>query len=385
FFWPKIIWLQENEPDVVRNTGAFLNANDYLVFRLTGKKIADPLSAEKFYFEAGNGGYPRELFDYTNLSDPLFPAVQPIGSDLGPVLPDVARQIGLPEDVRVVLASYDAICAFWGSGVSKVGEACNVSGTSLSFRTLSNRPARRNNEGILSQYYAAQNVYIVGGSNNLEGGLLEWARECFYGDSYYNKVDYLYSLMQAEARKSSVGARGLVFVPYLIGERVPHWDSSARGVLFGLERFHVRSDIMRSIFESTGCITLSIIEAIERGGVPVNSIRMSGGLSRVPYACELRAHITGRPVHVLAEHETASLGAFMVVAQTAGWYQTKEELAQLTPIKHTYRPDPEIQKRYRGLYELFDEVYRNLKTTYQRRMGLVHNLCQDENQMIENL
>ncbi len=385
YLWPKILWLQEHEPEVVREASAFLNANDYLAYRFSGMTVTDPLNAEKLYFDPVTGEYPRALLDRVGLSERYFPEVQPIGTDLGPITSEAASETGLSPDTRFVLTTYDAICAFWGSGVRNVGEACSVSGTSLSCRVLSLEPAGRNEAGILSQYYSPRNAYVVGGSNNLDGGLLEWARDCFYSEGYTGRPDYLYELMQEEAAASTVGARGLVFVPYLIGERVPRWDPDARGVFFGLERYHRRSDIVRSIFESTGFLAVNMINAIESSGVSVDSIRMSGGLSRMRHACELRAHITGKPVHILAEHETAAMGAYMAVAQSVGLGRDPGELSQLVRIAETFEPDNELHEQYAGFYELFEEVYQSLESAFRSRSSLLRKLSLADGKYSQNL
>lgn len=385
YMWPKLMWLQKNHPAIMRKAVTFMNANDYLTYRLTGNAVTDPLNAEKFYYDSDRAEYPTKLMEYFSLGNELFPIVQPIGSDIGPLISKVGTELGLSPHTRVTLATYDAICAFWGTGISVEGEACNVSGTSLSFRVLSKNPARRNDSGILSQYYAPHDYYVVGGSNNLEGGILEWARNCLYVENLNSGPDYVYTLMQDEAMESSVGARGLTFVPYLIGERVPIWDPDARGVFFGIERSHRRADFIRSILESTGYMTLNIIRAIEDSGIPVNSVRMSGGVAKLPYVCKLRADITGRPVHVLAEHETAALGAFMVVNNSAGLSNGISSLAKIAQISATYQPDPERHQQYLQFRELFDDVYESLKPTFNRRTDLMQHLLPGEKSTIDNL
>ena len=159
----------------------------------------------------------------------------------------------------------------------------------------------------------------------------------------------------------------------------------ADGLQIGIERYHRRTDLVRSIFESTGYMTLSLINAIESSGVSVNSIRMSGGLATVPYACELRADITGIPVHVLAEHETAALGAFMVVSQMAGRANGLSELAEYAHIERTIKPDPQAHERYRQIYGLFGEVYTSLKSIYRRRADLMQSLKLEDRNTVENL
>ena len=155
--------------------------------------------------------------------------------------------------------------------------------------------------------------------------------------------------------------------------------------MFGLERFHRRTDIMKSIFESMGYMTLSIINAIENADVRVDNIRMSGGLSRLPYACEIRAHILGKPIHVLQEHETAALGAFMIVAKSSGLITNPTELSNLAKIKNTYQCDTSLHEKYNRLFEIFEDLYISVKQMYKRRVNILESLNLQEEQTIENL
>jgi sugar (pentulose or hexulose) kinase len=206
-----------------------------------------------------------------------------------------------------------------------------------------------------------------------------------YEEDLNSDTDYIYSLMQDEAQESRVGARGLTFIPYLIGERVPIWDSDVRGVFFGIERYHRRADFIRSILESTGYTTLGLIKAIEGSGIAVNSIRMSGGMAKLPYVCRLRANVTGRPVHVLSEHETSAMGAFMVISQATGSSEGIHDMAQIARVVETYQPDYEIHKQYLELHELFNDVYTSLTSTFRKRTALMQRLSLSEISIVENL
>ena len=216
------------------------------------------------------------------------PEVVEIGESIGNIRKDVAEIFGLTTETEVVASSYDAICSFIGSGVSEEGESSDVSGTVTVFRTLTRKKAAKQKKVYNIPYYS-ENANIIGGSNNLGGGLIEWVKQC-----YYLKDEYPYEIMEKEASESELGARGLLFLPYLLGERTPVWDDSARGVFFGLERMHTRKDMTRAVFESTGFIDLSIIDAINEAGIDVNSVRLSGGLARINLVSQIKADILGK-------------------------------------------------------------------------------------------
>lgn len=381
---PKILWLKENEPDIFNRTAKFIGANDFLIYKLSGKYATDPLNAEKCYFDQVNKAYPKVLLNVLGITKDHLPKVYPIGHMLGHLRSELMTAWGLKENVKIYLSTYDAICAFWGAGVHDDGQASNVCGTVTSFRVHSPR-ARAARYGILSQCFDKNNsMYIVGGSNNLDGGLLEWAKDVFYGDAYPSK--HIFNIMEDEASLSNQGANGLIFLPYLLGERVPFFDTTVRGMFFGLERHHKRQDLIRSIFESSGFLAMSILEAIESLGQEVTEIRLSGGLARNNLISQVRANITGKNILLVKETETTALGAFMIVAISLGWYPDFKKTAKIVKIKKTFTPDEKAHERYKNLYKLFRELYHDTNHSFAKRLNYLSQIYdQDSSHVIDNL
>ena len=222
---------------------------------------------------------------------------------------------------------------------------------------------------------------IVGGSNNLGGGLVEWVKQC-----YYQKEEYPYEVMEKEAGGSVVGAKGLIFLPYLLGERAPLWNDYARGAFFGIERMHTREDITRAVFESTGFIDMDMMSAIEKTGVDIQKVRLSGGLARVNLISQIKADIMGRDVEVLAEFETTALGAAMIVLLGMQEYSGLKAIADVfVKVRMLIKPDMETHKRYEYMYELYKDTYKALKPLYIRRRDILEKIRSDKEVKIENL
>ena len=263
---PKIYWLKKHMPDVFEKTEYFVTPNDFLIYKLTGRCVTDYFNAIKYHYDAGKKQYPVNLLKRMGIDANCLPDVKNTGEYIGDVLSDIADELGINKDTKVVISSYDAICSFIGSGVNDEGESSDVSGTVTVFRTLTRKETCKSSK-IYSMPYYNENAKIIGGSNNLGGGLIEWVKQC-----YYLNDEYPYEIMEKDAAESDIGARGLVFLPFLLGERAPIWDDNARGVFFGLERMHTRKDMTRDVFESTGFIDLSIIDAIKETGTDVSSV-----------------------------------------------------------------------------------------------------------------
>lgn len=386
FMAPKMMWLKENDPETFSRAAKFIASNDFLLYKLCGQYATDPLNAEKFYYNLESEAYPESILKYLNIEKETLPKVFPIGHCPGSLKEELKREWGFTNDVKVMLSTYDAICAFWGAGVHDYGHACNVCGTVTSFRVLSPQKCEARH-GILSQKFnnnQDEGSYIVGGSNNLDGGLLEWAKDVFYGDAYPEK--YIFNIMEDEASLSPHGAHGLVFLPYLLGERVPFFDTKVRGMFFGLERHHARKDLMRSIFESSGLLAMSIMEAIESLGVEVKHIRLSGGLSRNNLISQIRADITGRDILLIEETETTALGAFMIVAIALGIFPDFKSASSIVKIKKTFISDPVAHEKYQHLYQLFQDLYQDTNKSFLKRFDLLSKLeTEDDQFVIDNL
>lgn len=229
--------------------------------------------------------------------------------------------------------------------------------------------------------YHNEKANIVGGSNNLGGGLIEWVKQC-----YYLKDEYPYEIMEKEAAESDIGARGLIFLPYLLGERTPIWDDDARGVFLGLERMHTRKDMTRAVFESTGFIDLSIIDAIKENGTDIDNVRLSGGLARINLISQIKADILGKNVLVLSEFETTASGAAMIVLKEQGVCSSMKAAAdKFATIRMIINPNMDNHKKYMYMYELYKESYKTLKPLFKKRKEMVDKLKNDKEIQIENL
>lgn len=378
---PKILWVKENQPDVFSGSAYFLTPNDYLIYFLSGVFVTDYLNALKYFYDPVYKRYPEELLEVLQIPLNKLPKVADIGDRVGTLRKKLAEEIGINSDVQVVLTSYDAICSFIGSGVTEEGEASDVSGTVTVFRVFTRKKAQIKGNGIYDlPFYLGENR-ILGGSNNLGGGLIEWVKQC-----YYQKEEYPYEIMEKDAAESEPGARGLIFLPYLLGERTPIWDDNARGVFLGLERMHTRKDMTRAVFESTGFIDLDIIEAVNRAGVEVQSVRLSGGLARINLVSKIKADILGRDICVLSEFETTASGAAMIVLLSQGIYPDMKQVAErFAKVRMIIKPDMENHRRYMYMYGLYRDTYSTLRELFLHRKDIMQKMRNDREVQIENL
>ena len=380
FFFPKVLFLQKRKPALFKKAVHFMNAGDYLMYKLTGKIITDTLNAEKWYYDRKSKTYPSTLLKTTNLTTSNLPQVEEPGTIIGILTKEIQKEFALSPQVTVVLSTYDALCAFMGSGVTNVGEVSNVCGTVSSLRVLTTSK-NESNHSILEQHI--NDLVVAGGSNNIDGGLLEWSKQMFYGDSYPDK--YIYRIMEDEAQTSPVGSNGLIFSPYLIGERFPFNDAHVRGIFFGIERFHKRNDIVRSVFEAGSYMAYDMIQEIEKNGHKVSSIRMSGGLTKCPIACRIRADVTGKKIYVIDEIETTSLGALYFIKKANNEVKSLKEFSKNIKIKEVYTPNKKNHALYKQFFTLFKNIYTTNIALMSERKKIMNTVQVKNPFVLENL
>lgn len=385
FMFPKILWLKRNKPEVFKKAKKYISSDDFLIYKLTGKILTDTLNAEKFYYDNKKQQYPKKILNFLGLTTANLPPVVSPGTLVGELRSQLKRQLHLTRSAKVIVSTYDAICALIGSSTYQEGELNNVCGTCSSYRIFSRSIGSAKNSRLVVQNFSEEKVYIIGGSNNLEGGLLEWAKDCFYGDSFSKDDGFLYNLIQSEAEQSELGANGLTFMPYLLGERMPFLDPDVRGAFFGVERYHTRKDIIRSIFEAMSFQARLMLEEFEKNGFPISFVNMSGGLAKIPFAAQLRSDVLGLPVNVLQEIETTALGAFILCLKARKKISTVKQAKDLVKIQTQYLPNMHNQNCYSSLFVLYKKMYNQTKEIFAERKKTIVNIIHYRKKVLENL
>ena len=364
---PKVAWIREHEPAIFERARWFATPNDYLVQQLTGEVVTDAANAGKYFFQEGTGSYPEALLRVLGVDAATLPPVVTGGDAVLGMRPAVRARFGLPDDVRVVLSTYDAICAVYGSGVAQLGDACDVSGTVTSFRAVTDKPAGDPDGRLYLTPHVGAGRYLAGGSNNLGGGVIEWAKQTLYP----GEADP-YESMVAEAAAAPPGAAGLMFLPYLLGERAPVWDPVARGVFFGLGRNHGRPDMIRAVFEGVAYSILDIADRLAGMGIAVERVSASGGLARLDPVNQIKADMLGVPVSLVEELETTALGAALVAGVHAGrWATIEDATTAAVRLARVYDPVAPRTRMYADFFQIYRGLYEQLRDLFVVRAELI--------------
>jgi len=379
---PKIMWLKNNSPSIYNKTAHYLNISDYLVYLLTGELITDTNNATKFYYN--NDQYPEDLLNSLNINSNSFPSVIKQGTVIGNVIPKVADKLGLPRSCRVIMSTYDALAAVAGNGAFKIGDAVDVSGTVTSVRLVSDKKIIDPYERIYSTKNFNDNLWLHGGSNNLGGGIIEWTRQLFYDNN-----SLAYSEIQKIIDSTPVCPGGLLFLPYLLGDRTPFWNAECRGVFFGLNRSHGRKDLIKAIAEGIGFSINMIFKVFNELKLPVNSLTVAGGLSRIDGINQIKSDMLNIEIRKYKNFETTAIGAALIALVGVGEFDNLEDAFNaFCSIEKIYHPNHHHHIIYKQFSDLYSKVYNDLIESYSYRTKIMKKLQEkniNETVLIDNL
>lgn len=286
----------------------------------------------------------------------------------GELLPEPAKELGLPPGLPVVPGAGDGGLANLGSGAIDPGQAAVTIGTSGAMRKILSEPWL-DPAGRLWCYHLAPGRWFAGGAINSGGVLLRWLRDGLLSDERDRALaagEEPYDRIIALAQAAGPGAQGLLFLPYLYGERTPYWDPRARGVLFGLAPHHSKAHLARATIEGV-CMGLALVHDLLRdspGGI--SEIRASGGFTRSAAWVQTLADVLGAAIAVPRVRESSAMGAAILGMKAVGAIKSLSQAKDLIPVETNFEPDRARGSFYRERLEMFRELYLRLKESFDR-------------------
>lgn len=350
---PKLIWFREHEPRVFAAARHWVGIKEYVLHRLTGEYALDVgiASATGLLDRTTLDWYAPALTQAGVTRDQLSPLV-PTTYVLGGLTSEAARRLGLDPATAVVVGGSDGPLANLGLGAVRPGVAAVSIGTSGALRVSVDRPAV-DARGQVFCYALTADRWVVGGAINNGGAVLQWAADALAPDLDGDTAPQLLDLAAAVPP----GSEGLLMLPYLLGERAPHWGSLARGAYVGLERSHRRGHLVRAAIEGV-CLQLALVlRSVEDAGNEVHEIRATGGFARSSFWRQLLANVLGRPVGFPVQEEGSSFGAALIGMRALGLIDNLDVAADLVRIEETLAPEPRAAAVYRELLPVFERLY----------------------------
>jgi sugar (pentulose or hexulose) kinase len=286
------------------------------------------------------------------------PALSPTDV-VSPVTPEAADLTGLPIGTPVVIGTIDACCDIVGCGGVEPGNAVDVAGTSEVVALVTDQPVE--GDGVYSSPLV-KGRHWIGGPMQMGGAVLEWLARGFYG----GVPDF--ERMEAEASTVAPGAEGLLFLPYLRGERAPVWDNVARGAFVGVTDHHTRAHCARAVYEGVAFAVGDVLErCLTATGIRPEALRVSGGGAHSAFWNQIKADVTGLPVQQMAVSDAACLGAAILAAVGTGTFDgLSDAAAAMTHPAATFEPQAVHVAHYEALFSLWRGLYPTLQPTFSR-------------------
>jgi len=344
----KILWLRDHEPDAYSRIRRVLLPKDYIRLLLTGGYATDPSDASgTLLLDLRSRNWSDELLDALEIQREWLPAVYEGPVVTGTITPQAAEATGLPSGLPVIAGGGDNAAAAVGNGIVRPGLVSSSIGTSGVVFAHTDRPVIDPSGRLHAFCHAVPDRYHVMGVTLSAGGSLRWWR-----DTLGAGLDY--DALSSIAEQAPPGSEGLLFLPYLSGERTPHMDPSARGSFFGLTLRHSLSHMTRAVFEGVAYSLLDCLDLVTGLGSPVAEVRATGGGARSRLWRQLQADIFGLPIHRARIDEGPAFGAALLASVAAGAYADVVEACTIIQVDpEPDLPDPGrhlLYQRYRGIY-----------------------------------
>ncbi len=360
YLLPNLLWIKENQPQVWDKINKVLMAKDYIKYWLTGEMVTDPSDASgTLLFNIKELKWSEELMNYFSIPSPWFPEVALSTHVIGKVRKEASYLLNIPSGIPVVNGCADHAATYIGGGVISKNEGAAILGTAgvLSFTT--DLPVPDPSFRLLTWAHGIPHKWLLLGVMQTAGASLRWFRDSF------SLEKESYEVYSSLAEKVPPGSEGLIFLPFLMGERSPYWNPLAKGVFYGITYAHKKAHFIRSIMEGIGFGLKTILDAAESLDVNIERFRIlgGGGISKVWQ--KIISDILDKRIIVVQNKEQAAFGAALLAGVGVGVYSSFENA-----IDKKIQIDKEILPTYYKVYErnyiIYKDLYEVLKPLYER-------------------
>lgn len=361
---PKVLWYKKHRPEVYERADKILSSNGYIVYRLTGALSQDLSQGYGYHcFNMRRGVWDDAMVTEIGLRRDLLPDIAPCHEIVGRVGEAAAKQCGLVPGIPVVAGGLDAACGTLGAGVLHPGETQEqggqAGGMSICLRECKTDPR------LIMSFHVVPDRWLLQGGTVGGGGVVRWLeRELGAAERQtagQNGTSSLYE-MDRLAADIAPGSEGLVFLPYMAGERSPIWDPDAKGVYYGLDFAKTRAHIIRASLEGVAFSLRHNLEIAARAGAPVTRLRAMGGAANSRVWTQLKSDATGLPIDVPSSDTATTLGAVMLAGVATGvWKGFYDAVEQTVRITRSHEPNPETKPAYDQGFETYLALYEQLK------------------------
>ncbi|TDV13932.1 FGGY-family carbohydrate kinase [Paraburkholderia caballeronis] len=372
--YTKMLWLRGNEPDVWAATRFFLPPNAYVIYRLTGEVAVDHCSAGNIggVYDIARRGWSGEMLDTLGIERTKMPQRLVDSTDVvGTLLPQAAQRLGLDAGTAIVAGGIDAAVATFAAGVTQTGQHVAMIGTSMCWGYVNQHVDASHGLVAMPHVFNGQtDLYVFGGASTA-GASVAWFRDQFCRDQIEaakaTSHRDAHRLLEDAAARVPAGSDGVMFLPYLMGERSPVWDAKASGAFVGLNLFDTRAHLYRAVLEGVAFALQHNIEAGRKGAERLDErLIVVGGAAHSDLWMQIIADVTGYPVYTIEQDVEAAMGAALLAALGAGL--VSRETAQRGWITLVERATPDASRRalYAERFGIYADLYPALRPLMHR-------------------
>jgi len=379
FTAPKIVWLMQNEPGVFARTRWVVLPKDYVRYRLTGEILTEMSDAAgTILFDVCNRRWSDEVLTALEIPRELMPDCRESIDVCGYLREDIAGVTGLPAGIPVGGGGADNACGAVGAGIVKAGRTLSSIGSSGVIVAQTDEAKTDPRAQVHTFNHAIPQTWYIMGVMLAAGLSYKWLRDNLgHMEVQMEELTGIdaYTLLDREAEQAPAGSEGLIFLPYLNGERTPHGDGYAKGVFFGLTPRHGKQHLVRAVMEGVVFGLRDSIEIVRDLGIDVSRIRAIGGGAKSSLWRRMQADIMNVEVATLNVDEGPAFGAAILAGVAAGVFDNVEEAAEnMVHIKEITEPDEKMVRRYEGYYQLFRSLYPALKDRFKAVSELIADI-----------
>ena len=365
----KLMWLRHDQPDIFSCSARFVGIKEYVMHRMFGQWLVDhSIASATGMFNLFEMDWDKAALALIGVDRAQLSQLVPTTHRLGGLSATLAQQLGLMTTTPFIIGANDGVLSNLGVNAIAPGQVAVTIGTSGAMRTVVERPVT-DPAGRTFCYALTENHWVVGGPINNGGSILRWVRDELATEEAAEALrcdrDPYEALMDI-AQQVSAGADGLLFHPYLAGERAPLWNADARGSFFGLALHHGKPQMIRAALEGVIFSLYSILPGIEELIGPTRRMMATGGFARSALWRQMMADIFDREVVVPESVESSCLGAAVLGLYALGRISSLEAIADMVGSTHHHQPNPESVAIYKQLWPIYAAIPQQLAQQYRQ-------------------
>lgn len=377
----KILWFKKNQPELFAKTAYFLQASSFINYKLTGVMTSDIDQASRTQcLDMSTMQWSDEIGKVmgVDLGEKL-PPLKLVDEIIGFVTEKAAKKTGLVAGIPVVAGCSDAMASMHATGMSRLGEAGESSGTTSLVFVGSDKKSAPDIPVVTKPCAIDGMPWVFDAPIQTSGASLKWfietmaAEERAYAEAHDKNI---YTYLNELALESKAGSNGLFFFPYLLGERAPLWNEYARGMFIGMGMDMKRSDLVRSVFEGTAYALRHVMETVKESGAKAKILRICGGGAKSRTWCQIKASMLKMPVYILDEKSgDVPVGDALIVGHKVGVFEDLSKAAErIVKVNSIVQPVDEWVETYDKLYPYYVEMYRHLDGDLKKLRQTVEEL-----------